>query len=119
MKKSLDKTARRAATREEAMARLEIQFPSVTQDQELIVKLSLECLSQKLRQGELSCLTVMEAFFAKAVEVNRRTNAVTEFMEEALELAKDMDQVPLEDRLPLHGVPFSVKVRLSNSGTCS
>lgn len=110
MQESLNKIARRADERKEAMARLESHFPAVTQEQELIVRLSLESLSVKLRTGELSSLAVMQAFFAKAIQVTKKTNAVTEFLESALEEAKNMDEIPLEDRGPLHGVPFSVKV---------
>lgn len=95
------------------MAGLEERFPAVTKEQEEIVALSLEDLSGRLRLGQLSARTVMEAFFAKAVAVNKRTNAVTEFLLTALDEASEKDKVPLDERPPFHGVPFSVKVELN------
>lgn len=53
---------------------------------------------------------MLNAFMAKAVEVNKKTNAVTEFLEEAVSRAKGLDALPPHARGPLHGVPISLKV---------
>ncbi len=55
---------------------------------------------------------MLEAFLSKAIEVNRSTNAVVEFLlPEALEEAQRLDSLKEEERGTLHGIPFSVKVR--------
>ena len=54
----------------------------------------------------------LEAFLAKAVDVDRRTNAITEYLEDGLEIAEHLDGLDNERRkeLPLYGLPISLKV---------
>ncbi len=70
----------------------------------------------RLRLGRLTAVEVMEAFIARAVEVNRDVNAITEFVEEALPKARELDSLPPEDRGPLHGVPVSLKEHIFIKG---
>jgi len=71
--------------------------------------MDLPQLRDRLQRGELKAVHVLEAFTAAAVAANRRTNAVTEFLEDALSRARGLDSLPQESRGPLHGVPISLK----------
>ncbi len=73
-------------------------------------------MAGRLRSGALRAEEALEAFVAKAVEVNRRTNAVTEFLDDASEAARRLDALPSGQRGPLHGVPVSLKEHLHLSG---
>ncbi len=55
-------------------------------------------------------MDALSAFVSAAVAANRSTNAVTEFLDDAKEIARMLDTVPREERGPLHGLPVSVKV---------
>ncbi len=46
----------------------------------------------------------------RAIIVDSRTNAITEFLVESLDLADELDSLPQDKRGPLHGVPISLKV---------
>ena len=92
------------------ISRYEESYPSLTERQREITALDLPELKEQLQDGRLSVVEVVEAFMAKAVEANRDTNAITEFLEDALERAQALDKVPQEERGPLHGVPISLKV---------
>ncbi len=107
--------------REEERARLEKHFAGpISPSQKIIVTLPLAELRQKLRDGELNCLAVLEAFTAAALAADRATNCVTEFLwDEAWKLAKKLDELPKEQRGPLHGVPVSFKVRITYSSVDS
>ncbi len=102
-------TCRRDRAKEN-ISRYEERYPSLTERQREITALDLPELKQQLQDGRLSVVEVVEAFIAKAVEANRDTNAITEFLEDALERAQALDKVPQEERGPLHGVPISLKV---------
>ena len=52
----------------------------------------------------------MQAYQAKAVAVNEEINAVCDFILEATEQAGALALLPPEERGPLHGLPLSVKV---------
>ena len=51
--------------------------------------------------------------------MSRRTNCITTWLDNAEQTARDLDQLPPEQRGPFHGVPFSVKVRLSDLKACA
>ncbi|KAK2725188.1 hypothetical protein QYM36_001589 [Artemia franciscana] len=51
-----------------------------------------------------------------ALEVTATLNCVTEFIDEADELANQLDTVPKEDRKPLHGLPISLKDNVGVTG---
>ena len=88
----------------------EQQFGKFTESQKTILNLDYTELRGKLQNGELSAVKVLKAYQAKAVEVNKLTNAVTEFLEDATKTAKELDTLSKEDRKPLHGIPISLKV---------
>ncbi len=43
------------------------------------------------------------------LEVHQTTNAITGFLEDALDRAKELDKLPRERRGALHGIPISLK----------
>ena len=86
-------------------------FRKITNAQESIVSLDVPILKERLRSGSLGATEVLEAFIAKTVQVNKDTNAIVEFIDEALERARALDKVPKEKRGPLHGIPISLKVK--------
>ena len=86
------------------------RYPFVTTEQEGIVNLDFDALLAALSEGKLRAVEVLEAFQAKAVEVNKKTNAVVEFLEDAHERAAELDKLASENRGPLHGMPISLKV---------
>lgn len=73
-------------------------------------------LIDKLTNGTLTCVQVLRAFQAKAFVTNLDTNAVTEFIEESLDWARDLDKIPADKRGPLHGLPVSCKEHISLKG---
>ena len=109
-RQNLNKLKIKQKKRDENRAAFEKRYPFVGEVHEEIVALSLVELSEKLKNGDLTAKEVLEAFFAKAVQVNKTTNAVTEFLEDAYEQARLLDLIPEHQRKPLHGVPISVKV---------
>ena len=63
----------------------------------------------KMKTGKLSPINVLEAYQAKALEVDREVNAVCDFILEAGDWAKKLEDVKLDERGPLYGLPISVK----------
>jgi hypothetical protein len=55
----------------------------LTEERRDIVELSVKDLLNKLQDGTLSCVDVMKAYQAKALEVTKEFNCVTEFIKEA------------------------------------
>jgi Asp-tRNA(Asn)/Glu-tRNA(Gln) amidotransferase A subunit family amidase len=78
-----------------------------------IIELSFEDLRHSLRTGAVTAVQALLAFQAKALSVQDKTNAVIGFLEDALERARQLDQVPEDQRKPLHGMPISLKVMLN------
>ncbi|KHN97140.1 Amidase family protein [Metarhizium album ARSEF 1941] len=77
-------------------------------------------LAAKIRNNELSCIQVTEAFCHQAAVAQQLTNCLTEiFFIEALEQARQLDEVlrttgkPIG---PLHGVPVSIKDHIDIKG---
>jgi len=88
----------------------------VNEEREAIVKLKLQELREKLRDGSLLCVDVLRAYQAKALEVTNEFNCVTEFIKEAEEWAAKLDRIDPSERGPLHGIPFSIKDNLGIVG---
>ncbi len=64
-----------------------------------------------LQAGRVRALEAVQAYQWKALEAQRKTNAVTEFIEEAEDYARSLDDdfEEWQKSAPLFGVPFSVK----------
>ena len=77
---------------------------------ESIIDLSLADLLWKLKTNQVTSEMVLKAYTWKAIEATEATNCVTEFLfAEALQRARQQDQLPDGEKGPLHGLPFSVK----------
>ena len=83
---------------------------------EQITRLNFRQLQQNLHNGTLTCLEVLKAYQYAALLNTEATNSVTEFIEEAERTAEQLD-LSNNHRLPLHGIPFSVKECLTIKGT--
>ncbi|XP_046652403.1 fatty acid amide hydrolase 1-like [Daphnia pulicaria] len=80
-----------------------------------IIQLDIEELLKKLQNGDLSCMEVLRAYQAKALDVTKELNCVTEFIKEAEKWAEELD-ASTDTKKPLHGLPFSVKDNVSVVG---
>lgn len=85
-----------------------------------ITALGAAALSAKIRNHELSCIQVTEAFCHQAAVAQQLTNCLTEiFFTEAMEQARQLDDMlkttgrPIG---PLHGVPVSIKDQINIKG---
>ncbi|KAK3793142.1 hypothetical protein RRG08_024974 [Elysia crispata] len=70
---------------------------------------SITELHAAVQAGEVTATEVLRAYQAKALEVNDRTNAITDVIKSAVTRAAQLDQLPPEQRGPLHGIPISLK----------
>ncbi|KZC10724.1 PREDICTED: fatty-acid amide hydrolase 2-B-like [Dufourea novaeangliae] len=94
-----------------------------------VLKMSATTLAKKIRDGELSCLTVVQSYVDRIREVNPFLNAVIEDrFQAALEEAKicdsklkagEVNASMLEKEKPLYGVPITVKESLALKGMSS
>ena len=75
---------------------------------EILSKEIKELLSD-LKSGLLKPLEVLQAYQAKALEVDQDINAVCDFILEATDWAKALEDIPEEERGALYGLPISVK----------
>ena len=66
-------------------------------------------LQSDLKSGLLKPLEVLQAYQAKALEVDQDINAVCDFILEATDWAKALEDIPEEERGALYGLPISVK----------
>jgi len=109
------KTDQKVKSRQERaranIKRFEDKYPELTSEQASISSLDLPELRQRLQKGELTAVQALEAFTAAAVAANKTSNAVTEFLEDALSRARGLDSLPQDQRGPLHGIPISLKVK--------
>ncbi|GFR86094.1 fatty-acid amide hydrolase [Elysia marginata] len=74
-----------------------------------IVKMSFQQLQEALQSGKLSASEVLRAYQVKALEVNDRTNAITDVIKSAKVQAAKLDTLDPSLRGPLHGIPISLK----------
>lgn len=86
----------------------------VTKDRDEIVRLSVADLLKNLGDGSLSCVQVMRAYQAKALEVTKATNCINQFLKEAEDWAAELDRSSTKG--PLHGLPVSIKENVSITG---
>ncbi|XP_063422716.1 vitamin D3 hydroxylase-associated protein-like isoform X2 [Mytilus trossulus] len=72
-----------------------------------ILSLSFKELQAELQSGKLSAVDVLNVYQIKALEVDKRTNCITELVHDSEERAKQLDS----DRKkgPLYGIPVSIK----------
>ena len=75
-----------------------------------ILSKEIKELQSDLKSGLLKPLEVLQAYQAKALEVDQDINAVCDFILEATDWAKALEDVPEEERGALYGLPISVKV---------
>lgn len=68
-------------------------------------------LAESLRDGTTSSIDLMEETYQRIEQVNPEVNAIVGLLnkDDALELARQADQVPLVDRGSLHGIPMAPK----------
>ncbi|GFS13581.1 fatty acid amide hydrolase 1 [Elysia marginata] len=69
----------------------------------------IQQLHAALQAGHVTATEVLRAYQAKALEVNDRTNAITDVIKSAVTRAAQLDKLPAEQRGPLHGIPISLK----------
>lgn len=84
-----------------------------------ILKDSACTLAQKVKQGAVSSLEVVQACLDRIESINPQVNAVVElFADSALEAAEKADQRLRSGKTvgPFHGVPFTVKVNIDQKG---
>ncbi|CAB3405901.1 unnamed protein product [Caenorhabditis bovis] len=77
-----------------------------------IAKLDFQELQKAMQNGEFSCHQVILTYYHKAVIANEKTNAITLFIREAEEWAKEWDEKAKEPdfkKPPLFGIPLSLK----------
>jgi len=66
-------------------------------------------LQSNLKSGKLKPKEVLQAYQAKALEVDKSINAVCDFILEASDWAEALENIPENERGPLYGIPISVK----------
>ena len=74
-----------------------------------ILSKEIKELQSDLRSGLLKPLEVLQAYQAKALEVDQDINAVCDFILEATDWAKALEDIPEKERGSLYGLPISVK----------
>ena len=82
----------------------------MTPERQNISSKNIQQLLQELKTGALSPVEVLEAFQAKALQVDKEINAVCDFILSAGDWAQYLATVPECERGPLFGLPISVKV---------
>ncbi|KAH7707373.1 amidase [Aphelenchoides avenae] len=99
---------RRQQRFDEARKRCE-GLDSTTRDE--ILRLSLFELRDALQHDKYTAQTVLAAYSWKALQIQAKLNPICEFLLEAFDLAKELDEKygGKENKPPLFGVPFSVK----------
>ena len=53
-------------------------------------------LADKLKSGEFSAVDTLHAYQWKAIQVNKRQNCVTQFLEDSEDEAKKCDEIPVD-----------------------
>ncbi|KAF2350278.1 Amidase signature domain [Trinorchestia longiramus] len=92
----------------------------LTKERKKVLALSPTELLQKLREGSMSAVLVLQSHQAMAIEESKRTNCVTEFIPDAKKWAESLDAVKFgqmsDVQLPLHGLPVSVTDSIAVQG---
>ncbi len=95
--------------------KLEHQAELSQEKRDAIVNLSLQELIEKLQNGTLSAVHVLEAYRAKALAVHEKINCLVEPIWEAEIWAMEADSMT-GPKPPLHGVPVSLKDQFGVKG---
>lgn len=86
---------------------------NVSNERESIVRMGFEDLRNRLQEGKLTAVEVLEAFQWRALEAHKQTNCACHFLEEARGWAEQLDKRygagSNEKKPPLFGIPFSNK----------
>lgn len=85
---------------------------------ERIVSLELSALIQEIQDDKVSITDVLHAYQIQALQVNKDTNAVTQFLPEACTIAESYDRENKKEGL-LYGVPVSLKENFNLAGDYS
>eukprot|EP00090_Calanus_glacialis_P030762 TRINITY_DN4996_c0_g1_i1.p1 TRINITY_DN4996_c0_g1~~TRINITY_DN4996_c0_g1_i1.p1 ORF type:complete len:605 (+),score=204.80 TRINITY_DN4996_c0_g1_i1:38-1852(+) len=105
------------ASKEASAARIEGRI-GTRKDTE-ITSLPWHELTSRLKSGSLTASSALKAYQGAALEVDKKTNSVVCWVEDAEDQAKMLDSIPAGERGPLHGVPVSVKECYDIAGTYS
>jgi len=81
----------------------------MNEKRENILKLDIKELLAQLRCDKLDPVHVLQAYQARALIVDKRLNAVCDFVLEATKWAENLRKVPVGQRGALYGLPISVK----------
>jgi len=84
-----------------------------------ISSLGWEDLVSKLQAGELTATVVLRAYQAACLDIHNRTNSIVCWLDCAETSVSKLDELPADQRGPLHGVPVSVKECYDVAGTFS
>ena len=90
--------------------RLKINGVLISPERKAILNKDIKELLKDLKSGDLKPTTVLEAYQAKALSVDKEINAVCDFILEAHDWARQLDDIPIDKRGALYGLPISVKV---------
>lgn len=109
--------AKKRRERDEGVLNLRTQLEkdvndNILKNRNYIVELGFEDLRQKLQDGQLTAVDVLEAFQWRALEAHKQTNCVCIFLPEARGWAEALDAKYGKGGLekpPLFGIPFSNK----------
>lgn len=85
---------------------------------ENILNLSIEEMHLALKEGKIKPSDLVKASIAKAKENQKDYNSFVTILEEALELAYELDN-NFEENNPLYGIPFAAKDNFSTKGILS
>ena len=95
------------------MAKFEILIATnglISPERKLILNKGVKELLKDLKNGSLKPIKVLEAYQAKALSVDKEINAVCDFILEANDWARQLEDIPIDKRGALYGLPISVKV---------
>ena len=84
----------------------------MTAERQNISSKNIQQLLLELKTGALNPVEVLEAYQAKALQVDKEINAVCDFILSAADWAQHLLTVPPAERGPLYGLPISIKVSL-------
>ena len=87
----------------------------ITRERGAILQKDIKELLRDLRTGKLKPVDVLEDYQAKAISVDKDLNAVCDFIIEASDWATQLEDIPIDRRGALYGLPISVKVYTSLS----
>jgi len=108
-RKIKDKRSHLAQKKKNLEESLLISGVLLTDERKDILSKNIEELQSDLKCGKLKPIEVLQAYQAKAIKVDKDTNAVCDFILEASDRAKALEKIPEKDRGPLYGIPISVK----------